>query len=139
MNTTLRTAMQTTLELGEYEAIKRAILDAYVKADDDQRVPLSFGYSKMFARTVEQTVAELHPADTRKCSTCGTTVPTPDKPTGIPDEWLVDPRTYLLVCGGCHGRRKASGWRMPSRYEIDSYQLQQAFEALRTDREEAQR
>lgn len=137
----LRRELMQTLDLSEYEALKLAVQRAYVQADDNARVTLSFAYLKLFPRTVEADTAELtldappRQLDTRECSTCGITVPTPNRPDGIPCHWTLDPRSALLVCGACDGRRLAAGWRPPAGYEIGSYRLEQAREALRTDRE----
>lgn len=137
----LRQQMMQVLNLVEYEAVKRALLDAYVSADDDARVPLSFAYLKLFPRPVEAVVADLpapRPTSTRECSACGTTVPAPH-PSGLPDRWMIDPRSAEMVCGKCHGRRMADGWCPPPWYEVNHKRLAEARGALRTDVVEAQR
>lgn len=70
---------------------------------------------------------------TRKCSSCGITVPAPaDDSQIIPDHWAQDPRPpYGLVCGRCCSRRSLEGWHPPARYEINHAQMRKALEQIK--------
>lgn len=68
---------------------------------------------------------------TRKCSTCGITIGAPPNPAQIiPDHWIQDPRSYLLVCGACHIRAVRGGWRAPAPYEVDTAKKLKTLELI---------